>query len=276
MAGLRIVADLGNSRLKWAEVGPDGAIGPMLALPIGDSQGREISTGASEAREPGDLFAALGEPRGQAWAVASVNPPAAGRLGAWLGARGVGSIGWYRSAADVSLRHLLLRPEATGADRALAVSAALAMNGSRGPGLVVSCGTAVTVERVSDEGVWEGGAIAPGLSPMSLALHATAAQLPLAGRGGDGHVDAPPPLGRETASAMAAGLYWGLVGSVREILARQAEGLPASPWVVWTGGDAGWLARGVEGPGARVVPDLVLRGLAREAFGGDGPAALRG
>jgi hypothetical protein len=63
-----------------------------------------------------------------------------------------------------------------------------------------------------------------------------------------------------------------VVGAVRELLARQSEGMDQGgpPWVVWTGGDAPALARAVDWPGARVVPDLVLHGLAAVAFrGGD-------
>ncbi len=70
-----------------------------------------------------------------------------------------------------------------------------------------------------------------------------------------------------TAPALAAGLFWGLVGAVREILSRQAEGFRRNPWLLWTGGDADWLARRVAWPGGRLVPDLVLRGLATAAFG---------
>ena len=41
-----------------------------------------------------------------------------------------------------------------------------------------------------------------------------------------------------------------------------------SCWIVWTGGDAERLARAVCGEHARIIPDLVLRGLAQAAFAG--------
>jgi type III pantothenate kinase len=116
-------------------------------------------------------------------------------------------------------------------------------------GLVVSCGTAITVERVSAEGVWQGGAIAPGWNLSARALHFGTAQLPLVRV-----EEAPPAWGRSTTPALAAGLFWGTVGAVRELLARQAEDLAPSPWLVWTGGDAPVFSRRIAWPGGATRP----------------------
>jgi type III pantothenate kinase len=75
--------------------------------------------------------------------------------------------------------------------------------------------------------------------------------------------DLPPAWGSSTLPAMAAGIVWGAVGMIRELIARQSEGLDPSPWIVWTGGDAPGLARLVCGEQARIEPDLVLIGLSR-------------
>jgi len=72
---------------------------------------------------------------------------------------------------------------------------------------------------------------------------------------------APEPFGRSTVPALEAGVFWGVVGAIRELLARQAEGLVPTPWLVWTGGDASTFARWIDWPGAEVIPDLVLEGL---------------
>jgi type III pantothenate kinase len=251
---LRIVADLGNSRLKWGRLGTGAAGGRLvetIALPPDDPEawasawGRWNPSGA----EP------------SAWAIASVNPPVAGRLATFLDERGIAGTTWYRSAAQVPIRHALEQPGTTGADRALAVAAALAMHPPGGPGLVVSCGTAITVERVAADGTWQGGAIAPGLGLSARALHLLTAQLPLIQPPA-----APPAWGRSTRPAIEAGLFWGAVGTVRELLARQEEGLSPTPWLVWTGGDAAVLAPWIDRANARVVPNLVLEGLARIGF----------
>jgi len=246
------VADLGNSRLKWGRLGPGGAIQACVALPADDPASWERALDAWSREAPAT-----------SWAVATVNPPAAERLATVLAARGVRVVRWFRSAVEVPVRHELEHPETAGADRALAVLAASALQGTGRAGAVVSCGTALTVERIAPDGTWQGGAIAPGLAISARALLQSTAQLPRVGV-----VEAPAPWGRSTAPAMAAGVYWGCVGAIRELLARQAEGLDPPPWTLWTGGDAPALALRVAGPEALVVPDLVLRGLALAGFGG--------
>jgi type III pantothenate kinase len=62
-------------------------------------------------------------------------------------------------------------------------------------------------------------------------------------------------------------VYWGLVGAVRELLARQHQDLDGDPWVIWTGGDAALLAPPICGREARIETNLVLLGLSEVAFG---------
>lgn len=254
----RFVADLGNSRLKWAEVRPDGGLAATVAVPVDDLDAWASAWDAIDARPGGS--------RAGRWAVASVNPPAAERFGRFLAGRGVDQVAWFRSAADVPIRHRLERPDATGADRALAVRAALALRPLGRPALVVLCGTAITVERVDADGLWHGGAIAPGLATAADALHRLTAQLPRIALPTD-PAAVPPAWGRSTIPALEAGLFWGAVGTVRELLRRQADGLGPDPWLAWTGGDADRLAPQVDWPGAAVLPDLVLAGLALSIAG---------
>lgn len=249
---LRIVADLGNSRLKWGRVDQAGDVVESTALPNDEPASWDsLWSRWGLGNDPSE------------WAITTVNPPVARRLASFLAERDVDAAKtrWYRSAADVPTRHLLEAPETAGADRALAVDAAVARHPAGRPGLVVSCGTAITVERIDSDGVWQGGAIAPGLALASKALHLLTAQLPLIMP-----CEAPAPWGRSTRPALEAGLFWGVVGSIRELLTRQAVGLTPRPWLVWTGGDAPILAPTIEWDDVQVVPDLVLDGLARIAF----------
>jgi type III pantothenate kinase len=235
------VADLGNTRLKWAMINDHGRAGPTAALPL------------DEEHAWADQIVRWGSPRLDWWA-SSVNPQAADRVETFLRARG-DDVRWFRSAADVPIPHALTTPETTGADRALAVAAAVSEMG-RGPGRVVMCGTGVTVERIDADGVWLGGAITAGFGLAARALHEMTAQLPLVE---PPLVRIPPRWGSATRPALEAGVYWGVVGAVRVLLEDEEA---AAPWIVWTGGDAEVLAAGVVGPGAQVEPDLVLRGLA--------------
>jgi len=195
-----------------------------------------------------------------AWAISTVNPPVAKRLETFLDGLGVASAKWMRSAADVSVPHELDAPETTGADRALAVAAAIRLAPQGCPGLVVACGTAITVERITAARIWQGGAIAPGLGLAARALHLHTALLPLA------EPRQPPPAwGASTRPALEAGVFWGAVGTVRELISRQANDLSDDPWIIWTGGDAALLAGPVVGDKPWIEPDLVLLGLAQTA-----------
>jgi type III pantothenate kinase len=249
---LQIVADLGNSRLKWARLGADGRLEPSTALPLDDPLAWD--TAWSEWHK--------NEHERSRWAIASVNPPVAKRLAAFLRDRGVDQITWFQNAVDVPIAMEVEGADSGGADRALAVLAAVGqMLGGR-PGLVVSCGTAITIERITASGVWQGGVIAPGLFLNARALHMFTAQLPLVRPN-----SSAPIWGRGTIPSLEAGVFWGTVGAVRELLARQTFGQGEPPWVVWTGGDAAVLAAAVGGEDSWVVPDLVLWGLAEAAFG---------
>jgi type III pantothenate kinase len=255
---VQVVADLGNSRLKWARRDDAGRLEPSIALPLDDEDAW---------REQWRSWMQGSDPAQSSWAIATVNPPLARRLGQFLAASGVTKLRWFRSMADVPVAHGLEHAESAGADRALAVLAAIAMHAAGRPGFVVLCGSAVTVERVSASGVWEGGAIAPGLVLTAHALHERTAQLPLIVPR-----EAPPPYGRSTVPALEAGIFWGTVGAVRELLVRQAQGMTSEPWTAWTGGDAALLCKHVAWPASQVIPDLVLHGLARAAWNGAPPA----
>ena len=245
------MADLGNSRLKWGRVCAKGNLESSVALPLDELSEWER---VWEFWNPGNR-------RRSSWSVSSVNPPVASRLGDFLKGREISDVAWYQSAKQVPVRHAIERIETTGADRALAVLAAGRHREPATMNFVVLCGTAITIERIASDGTWEGGAIALGLGMSARALHQLTAQLPCIEPAHE-----PPAWGASTRPALEAGIYWGVVGAIREILTRQGD--PSSLGrVVWTGGDAPWLAASVAWPRSEVVPNLVLQGLAELSFG---------
>ena len=255
---MQFVADLGNSRLKWARVDENGHLAERLAIPLEAdawaaawSQSRVLGNGPS------------------LWTVSSVNPPVAAKLAEFLRSKQVARVTWFVAASEIPVPFDVEGAETGGADRALGVLAAIRLMPALQPGLVVSCGTAITVERVTSLGIWQGGAIAPGLGTVAAALHLRTAQLPLIDvRQFQAH-HPPSAWGRGTVPSLQAGIFWGTVGAVRELLARQGDDLPGDHWVVWTGGDAAILAPYVSGDDARIEPDLVLIGLSQMAVAPD-------
>lgn len=122
--------------------------------------------------------------------------------------------------------------------------------------IVVDCGTAVTVDFVDGEGIFQGGSIAPGANMQLHALHQGTAALPHV------HLAVPTadPFGKDTAQAMLSGVYYGIRGLVRLLAERYAEAYEAYPPVIATGGDAPLIFEGDELID-RIIPDLTLWGI---------------
>lgn len=158
---------------------------------------------------------------------------------------------------DLGLTVGLRNPDEVGADRL--VNAVAAFNAYPGPLLVLDFGTATTVDAVSADGVYLGGAIAPGVAISMEALFSRTARLP--------RIDMAPPesaIGGSTLQAMRSGIYYGTLGGTRELCARLGDELKLrdgkAPKLIATGGLSHWLPAKELGITA-VLPDLTLRGL---------------
>lgn len=164
-------------------------------------------------------------------------------------------------AADLRLEVRTAEPGRVGVDRLLA---AVAVNRLRAPAsaaITVDMGTATTVDALSADGAFEGGAILAGPWLSLSALHAGTATLPALGVGA---LSEPPAVvGKSTEQALAAGAYWGTVGAVNELVRRMAEQLACAAELYLTGGAASEFALLIELAGcrARHVPHLVLAAL---------------
>lgn len=123
-------------------------------------------------------------------------------------------------------------PAEVGADRLANTVGAFQKYG--GPVIVVDFGTATTFDAVGPTGDYLGGAIAPGVGISIEALFSQAAQLP--------RVDLRKPenvIGRSTVDSMQAGIMYGFVGQVDEVVSRMKKELGGTTKiVVATGGYA--------------------------------------
>ena len=148
-------------------------------------------------------------------------------------------------------------PEQVGIDRLLAAFAARAYAPDT-PLLVVDAGSAITVDVVSADGVFRGGAILPGFAASAIALARISPKL--TGINVAEIASAVYP-GRNTETALAAGVYWGAVGAV-----RQCYEMVGASRIVLTGGNGNALKRGLSEfvPENSLVemPELVLTGAA--------------
>ena len=161
----------------------------------------------------------------------------------------------------------LTEPEMVGTDRVCAAAAAYDKLGHSCT--IVDFGTAITIDCVSDDGVFLGGAILPGPGLQARSLHEHTAALPLVTITND--FDLP---GTNTEEAIRGGVFAGVIGAVREIIERYATKLDKWPQVIATGGQAKVYA-GAADFFDSVVGDLCLAGVAlayhKHAASGNGP-----
>ncbi|MDA7978504.1 MAG: type III pantothenate kinase [Pirellulales bacterium] len=260
-----IAADIGNSRMKFARF--------------------ELRS------SPNDLNGQLPDPLD----VLSLTPNSLGGMAAWMkdpvwrnAEIAIGSVQRTRTAdaiallrqcdfagdirlltaSDLPLEIDLPFPDRVGIDRLLAAVASNQLRESHVPAAIVDLGTAITVDLVSAQGVYLGGAIAPGVGLAAGALHQATDLLPefdLAAL--DETID---PIGRDTVSAMKSGLFLGAVGTIRELVARQLESQTVSD--VRGSGDAaarifvcggfGERVAHLLSPQAAYIPHLIPQGIA--------------
>lgn len=213
--------------------------------------------------------------------VSSVVPQATDRLCALLTNIGIVDTVVYRTgkqvfetvAASSSLLRgdALLTPETTGADRIFAALGAR-LHAPDSHLVIVTAGSAVTVNLVTADGEFRGGSIFPGFGLMAQALNRGTAALPMI----DPHTGSatPSPIGTSTETAIRAGIYNAVLGGVERLIREMRQSLPADEptHVFLTGGDAEFLRRGLPFS-HRVRPHLVLEGLYHAGTSGLGSSA---
>lgn len=239
---MKLVVDVGNSRMKWA---------------LWD-QGRLIPGDHADRREPlamllDEVWSGLETP--EAVLVSSVAGEAFGeRMALWMKSRWGRRPDWFRSEREtLGIVNGYADPGRLGSDRWAALIGARALQ--PGPLGVVDCGTAVTLDALDGRDRHLGGWIFPGLVLSRQSLLTRTANIGEASPRMAGH------LGRSTAECVANGTLLGLAGVLELWMAVVERELTDVTWMA-TGGDWSHLAPLIERP-VRHDPELVLRGLAR-------------
>jgi len=241
----QLLADLGNSRLKWVVSGP---------------QQWDLGSLLRGAQETGALLDEVwgAIPRPDKVVISSVaSPETLEALRQWVAHH------WAQiphvvvsQPEQLGVRSRYTQPAALGSDRWAALIAARGLTSS--PACIVDCGTALTVDALGADGVFLGGAIFPGLGLLRASLVRGTAAIGMM-PGDDTSVQARSP-----ADGVAAGTLIGLVGAIERLLDEQQKRLGQRMVVFLTGGDAPLLTPRLN-RAAVEIPDLVLKGLARIA-----------
>ena len=160
-----LLVDAGNTRVKWRVVSADA---PARALAEGAVGHAEIDMLAAACRAWPGLARVVGCNVAGTSVAARIATACAPLRVDWL----------LPTAACAGVRNLYENPERLGADRWAALIGA--RHSHAGPCLVVTAGTATTVDLLSATGDFLGGLILPGVELMQQALARGTAQLPLA------------------------------------------------------------------------------------------------
>lgn len=126
-------------------------------------------------------------------------------------------------------------PREVGADRIVNAVAGIEQYGT--PLVIVDFGTATTFDYIDPTGAYIGGAIVPGIGISAEALYQRAAKLP--------RIELSKPktvIGRNTVTAMQAGIIFGYAGQVDGIVRRICKEFNVQPKVIATGGLAELIA----------------------------------
>ncbi|NOX35967.1 MAG: type III pantothenate kinase [Calditrichaeota bacterium] len=159
---------------------------------------------------------------------------------------------------DLGIRVDYHPPSSVGADRLCNAVAAFEKYG--GPAIIVDFGTATTFDVVSEEGVYIGGAIAPGVETTAWGLHERASKLPRIALEFPEHA-----IGKSTEESMQSGIVLGSVMMVDGLIAEMEKELKTKPHVIATGGLAHLVAsrsRYIQ----HVEDNLVLEGMVQIYF----------
>lgn len=232
---MMLLIDAGNTRVKWG-LRRDGSWHAQGAITHADIPTlADVIGSAPLAAVMGVNVAGLAI----AGAIETTLSPS-GRRPEWI----------MPSVQRCGVRNLYDNPEQLGADRWAALIGARALH--PGACLVVTSGTATTIDHLDEDGVFQGGLILPGTELMRRSLAGNTAQLPFA----DGRFTPHP---RNTADAIISGCLAAQVGAVE----RMYRGIQAGrdPMCLLNGGGAGMLETVLAIPYRR-IDNLVLEGLA--------------
>jgi len=239
---MKLVVDVGNSRVKWARL-EAGRLGPGAFF---------------ERREPiepalNDAWRSLASPS-MALICSVAGPQLNEGLARWMSARWALQPHWLRSGArGLGIVNGYARPGQLGSDRWAALLGARGL--AAGPLGVVDCGSAATVDVLDGADRHCGGLILPGLALARQSLLQRTDSIRDIGPA------RPGVLGASTAECVANGTRLGLAGALQRCMSEAERAVADLSWIA-TGGEWPSLAPLVDRPVTH-EPDLVLKGLAR-------------
>jgi type III pantothenate kinase len=196
------------------------------------------------------------------WSVSSVNQGRQKRLQNWIQQHRPEDQFHVIESDDIDLKSDVESRVELGRDRLIGAWMAIQLNDQRGPIVVIDAGTAVTIDLVDRNLVFQGGVIFPGAESNFRRLADYTHALPNLGRGNQPDASRGPfsdVIGKSTNDAILKGVYQSQISAIRGIAKQMATRSVRRATIFATGGGitdiAGDLPQSWD-----LVPDLVLRG----------------
>ncbi len=236
---MNLLIDIGNSRLKWATA-------HTKHLTVGDPLANGLLTEATLAH----AWQALQTPKQIAIAcVANTQLVALVKQTAWKLWPNTAVIEAQAKHCAFGVVNAYEAPLSLGIDRWLALIAAHQLY--RTNTCIVDCGTAITIDLLSADGLHRGGFICPGLSLMRQALYKQTHNLPFS------NTVFSLAAATSTEAAIFSGTVNAALGLIAQVMTQQLH--PTE--LILTGGDAALLAGYMQSV-PLIHAHLVLYGLA--------------
>ncbi|MDR0934300.1 MAG: type III pantothenate kinase [Burkholderiaceae bacterium] len=249
-----LLIDVGNTLAKWAIV-PSGA----TVTPDGVTWTLAGEVCRDDMDLLGDIWqkALFGQPLKRILISNVAGPVVQGRIAALLGMLPSPSDGvtWFASAPSLAgVTNCYADVMQLGSDRFASLVGARALFPEQNL-VVVTCGTATTIDTLTADGAFIGGMILPGLRLMAESLSGNTALLPEIGD----MPEAIPPFAIDTVNAIRNGCMTAQAGAIERTVTVHARHLPGLRCVL-SGGAASRVLPYLSIP-AQIVDNLVLVGL---------------
>lgn len=240
---MRLLLDLGNTRLKWALAPASGEWVAQGAVDWDQPLEQALTTAWAALAPPSAIVAASVVDAAREQQVEAVVLRLFDR-----------PVRWMRTPAQAcGVRNAYAEPQRLGVDRFLAMVAAHAAG--RAPCILASVGTALTLDALAADGQHLGGWIAPGPQLMQRSLLDATARVQLQADGSI--VDAAD----NTTDAVISGCWHATAALIERFQSRMRERLGGASTLRLSGGDAASVLPLLSVP-AELVQDSVLHGLA--------------
>lgn len=238
---MKLLLDLGNTRLKWAMAEAESWIARGAV-----AWDEDVSAALAQA------WRELGRPQ-RVLGASVVDPSRETQLEHTVAESFERSVEWVRTPAEAcGVRNAYAEPQRLGVDRFLAMVAARAAG--QAPCVLAGIGTALTLDALTEDGRHLGGLIAPGPLLMQQSLLGATVRVR------SEHHGVIRDIADNTADAVTSGCWQAVTALIERFAANVAKHAGGTQRLLLDGGDAAALLPLLDIP-VELAADSVLRGL---------------